>query len=146
VFYQSRMGLKSLKYLMNLSYIQFCMHNQICGCGQRFLLIRTFENFPLAKGVRIVEVGLYSSERKCSGFLKVPPHWVQRHYVGVEYSVGWISLPILDIIRILREGWKCSMEEELYFLFLQDKLKMVHVYKFPSLLEHMKTIFTYRWW
>ena len=56
------MGLKSSKCLINLSMIRFCMHDRSSGCGQRypnFLLIRTVPNFPLAEGVRIIEVGLY---------------------------------------------------------------------------------------
>jgi hypothetical protein len=38
------------------------MHDRIRGRGQRylnFLLIQTVRNFPLAKGVRIIEVRLY---------------------------------------------------------------------------------------
>ena len=56
------MGLKSSKSSINLSMIRFYMHDRSSGCGQRypnFLLIRTVPNFPLAKGVRIIEVGLY---------------------------------------------------------------------------------------
>ena len=59
-FYQSRMGLKSSKCSINLSIIRFCMHNRSSGCGLGVVnVIRTVPNFPLAKGVRIIEVGLY---------------------------------------------------------------------------------------
>lgn len=52
------------------------------------------------------------------------------------------------LVRILlRESWKCSMEEELSLLFLQGKVKTVWVNYHPYwTVEHMKIIFSYRWW
>ena len=55
-------GIKIVKMLNKSVNDTFCMHEQSSGCGQRypnFLLIRTVPNFSLAKGVRIIEVGLY---------------------------------------------------------------------------------------
>ena len=62
MFYQSRMKLKSSKCSISLSYIRFYIHDRFRGCGQCYpssLLIRTVRDFPLSKGVRIIEVGLY---------------------------------------------------------------------------------------
>ena len=60
MLYQSRVRLKSTKCLISQSYICFCMHDRFCGCGLGVVnVIRTVRDFPLAKGARIIEVGLY---------------------------------------------------------------------------------------
>ena len=63
------MRLKLSKCSISQSYniIRFYMHDRFRGCGLGMvnvirtpqLLIRTVRDFPLAKGVRIIEVGLY---------------------------------------------------------------------------------------
>ena len=60
VFYQSRVRLKSTKCSISQLYICFCMHDRFRGCGLGVVnVIRTVRDFPLAKGARIIEVGLY---------------------------------------------------------------------------------------
>ena len=104
-------GIKIVKMLDKSISDTFCMHDRSSGCGQcypNFLLIRTVPNFPFAKVVRIIEVGLYLSYQilhACAQLMHKHVHNIILCSICICDCIPFFEMVPLVFTRLEKLGW-----------------------------------------